>query len=57
MLLRKIRSCAMLVVVGTDRAGNRQTIEDEIKEFLLTGQRTAIVPVDFNGAIYRARWY
>ena len=47
----------MLVVVGTDRAGNRQTIEDEIKEFLLTGQRTAIVPVDFNGAIYRARWY
>ena len=57
MLKRKIRSCAMLVVVCTERAGTRQTIEDEITEFLRAGRRTSIVPVDFDEAVYKARWY
>lgn len=55
-LRRKIRSCSMLVVVGTPRAAARETIEQEIREFLATG-RTSIVPVDFGDAIYDARWY
>jgi WD40 repeat protein len=55
-LKRKIRNSAMLVVVGTQWAGTRQTIEDEIGEFVGTG-RTSIVPVDFDGAVYKARWY
>lgn len=56
-LREKIRDCKMLVIVGTQRAGTRQTIEDEIKEFLTTGRRSSIVPIDFGGAIYGARWY
>lgn len=56
-LRRKIRGCAMLVIVGTERAGTRQAIEDEIKEFLSRGRRSSIVPVDFGSAVYRARWY
>lgn len=55
-LRRKIRSCSMLVVVGTERAGQRETIEEEIREFLSTG-RTSIVPVNFDDAVYGARWY
>lgn len=57
MLKRKIRSCAMLVVICTEWAGTRQTIEEEIGEFLHTGRRTSIVPVDFGDAVYKARWY
>ena len=56
-LRRKIRRCAMLVVIGTERAGTRKTIEDEIKEFMKNGRRTAVVPVDFNGSVYHACWY
>jgi WD40 repeat protein len=57
MLKRKIKSCAMLVVVCTEWAGTRQTIEEEIGEFLRTGRRTSVVPVDFGDAVYSARWY
>ncbi len=57
MLLRKLKSCAMLVIVGTDRAATRQTIADEVREFLETGRKSSVVPVDFGGAIYRATWY
>jgi WD40 repeat protein len=56
MLKRKIRSCAMLVVVGTEWAGTRQTIEDEISEYLATG-RTSVVPIDFGETVYKSRWY
>jgi WD40 repeat protein len=55
-LRRKIRNCPMLVVVGTERAAGRETIEQEIREFLATG-RTSIVPVNFKDAVYKARWY
>lgn len=57
MLLRKLKSCAMLVVVGTERAATRQTITDEVSNFLEAGRRSSIVPIDFGGAIYRAKWY
>jgi WD40 repeat protein len=57
MLLRKLKSCAMLVIVGTERAATRQTIADEVKEFLATGRKSCVVPIDFSGAIYRASWY
>jgi hypothetical protein len=57
MLRRKIKSCAMLVVVGTERAATRQTIADEVREFLQTGRSSSVVPVDFGGAVYRANWY
>jgi WD40 repeat protein len=57
MLLRKLKSCAMLVVVGTERAATRQTIADEVREFLETGRRSSVVAIDFDGAIYRASWY
>ncbi len=57
MLRRKIKSCAMLVIVGTERAATRQTIAEEVSEFLATGRRSSVVPVDFGGAVYRATWY
>jgi len=57
MLRRKIKSCAMLVVVGTERAAARETIADEVKEFLQTGRRSSVIPIDFGGAVYRANWY
>lgn len=56
-LLRRLKSCAMLVIVGTDRAATRQTITDEVKNFLDTGRKSSIVPIDFGGSIYRADWY
>jgi WD40 repeat protein len=55
-LKRKIRSCSMFVVVGTERAAGREIIEQEIGEYLSTG-RKSIVPVNFGDAVYRARWY
>src|SRR5215216_5368129 len=55
-LRRKIRSCSMLVVIGTERAAARETVEQEIREYLSTG-RTSIVPVNFGDAVYNARWY
>lgn len=57
MLRRKVKSCAMLVVVGTERAATRKTIADEIGEFVQTGRGSSIVPIDFDGAVYRAEWY
>jgi WD40 repeat protein len=57
MLRRKIKSCAMLVVVGTERAATRETIAEEVSEFLATGRRASVVPIDFGGAVYSATWY
>jgi hypothetical protein len=57
MVMEKIRSCAMFVVVCTERAATRDTIHDEVKEFIQTGRRSLIVPIDFGGFLYRATWY
>jgi hypothetical protein len=57
MLRRKIKSCAMLVVVGTERAATRETIMDEVREFLQARRSPSVVPIDFGGAVYRATWY
>jgi Skp family chaperone for outer membrane proteins len=55
-LRRKIRECKMLVIIGTRRAGSRPIIEQEIREYLETGRRS-IVPIDFNNATHKARWF
>src|ERR1044072_4661115 len=52
----RIRRCAMLVIIGTEQAASRAAIEAEIEEFLSAG-RTSIVPIDFEKAVSRARWY
>jgi hypothetical protein len=56
-LKRRIRGCAMLIVVCTEWGGTRQAIAEEIDEFLRTGRRSSVIPVDFSGAVYGARWY
>ena len=56
-LRRRIRGCAMLVIIGTDAAASRVAIEEEIREFLGSGRRSSIVPIDFGRAVFRARWY
>lgn len=55
-LLSKIRNCTMLVVVGTEWAGTRRTIEAEIREYLKR-KPIAIVPINFDETIYQARWF
>jgi WD40 repeat protein len=55
-LKRKIRNCSMLVVVGTASAAKRQTIKEEVAEFVSAG-RTSVVPIDFGDTVYGADWY
>jgi hypothetical protein len=54
-LKRRIRSCTMAVLVGTERAAASQFVEQEVAEFLKT--KRIILPIDFGGAVGRARWY
>jgi WD40 repeat protein len=54
-LRSKIRSCTMLVVVGTKWSGSRDSIKDEIAEFNKT--KRPIIPIDIDGSIYDAVWY
>lgn len=55
-LKRRIRNSQMFVLVCTRRAGQRDTIRKEIEEFLKTGRKQNIVPVDINGSFYKASW-
>jgi WD40 repeat protein len=55
-LKRKIRSCSMLVIVGTAWAAKRQAIKEEVEVFVSTG-RTSVVPIDFGDTVYDAEWY
>lgn len=55
-LKRRIRNSQMFVLVCTRRAGQRETIRKEIEEFLKTGRKQNIVPVDINGSFYKASW-
>ena len=54
-LLRDLRRCSMLVVVGSAGSGKSSAVEKEIREFLPTGR--FIVPVDIDGSIRSARWW
>ena len=55
-LKRRIRNSQMFVLICTRRSGQRETIRKEIEEFLKTGRKQNIVPVDINGSFYKARW-
>jgi hypothetical protein len=54
-LRRKLRSCGLLVVVGTEWSGTRQSIKEEIIEFKKT--KRPIIPIDVDGTIQEAIWY
>jgi WD40 repeat protein len=54
-LKRRIRSCTMAVLVGTERAAASAFVEQEVAEFRKT--KRIILPIDFGGAVGRARWY
>ena len=54
-LKRKIRSCTVCVVVGTEKAAVSEFVEKEIAEFRKT--KRSILLINFAGAIGRAHWY
>lgn len=55
-LLKKLRNCVMLIVVGTPGASDSEAISREISEFSRANGTSRIVPVDFGGVVQRARW-
>lgn len=56
-LLRKLKNCRMLVVVGSPAAGTSKAVEKEIETFSSTKGTTTIVLIDFNNDIARSSWY
>ena len=54
-LRRKLRSCGLLVIVGTQWSGSRKSIKEEIVEFKTT--KRPIIPIDIDGSISDAIWY
>jgi TIR domain len=54
-LLRDLRRCSMLIVVGSAASGASSAVDTEIREFLPA--RRFIVPVDLDGSIRSARWW
>jgi WD40 repeat protein len=54
-LVEKIRSCTVLVIVGTKSAAESEFVQKEINIFTQTGR--VILPIDFEDSIGRALWY
>jgi WD40 repeat protein len=54
-LIKKIQSCKVFVLIGTEGASASNFVAQEIEVFKKTGR--TILPIDFNGAVGRARWY
>lgn len=54
-LKKKIRNCTLFVLIGTERGTASEFVGKEIAEFKKT--KRTIVPIDFDGAVGRARWY
>jgi WD40 repeat protein len=54
-LRRKLRNCALLVVVVTKWSGTRESIQSEVVEFKKT--RRTIVPVVLDDSLSAAIWY
>ncbi len=56
-LIRKIKGCTMLVLVGTDAAGASKFVTQEIDEFAEANGTSRAVPIDFGGTLATAVWY
>ncbi len=54
-LRKKIKSCTVFVLVGTEKAVQSEFVQKEIAEFKQTGR--TILPIDFNNKIKEAIWY
>lgn len=54
-LIRKIKNCSILVIVGTERAAQSVFIQKEIRVFKETGR--TILPIDFDENVSKAIWY
>jgi WD40 repeat protein len=54
-LLRDLRRCRLLVVIGTRASGRSQEVADEICTFLPTGRQ--IIPIDADGSLRDAIWW
>jgi len=55
-LIKKLKNCTMLVVVGTLGACESEAISREISEFSRVNGTSRIIPVDFGGATQSAQW-
>lgn len=55
-LIKKLKNCAMLVVVSTPGAKESEAISQEVTEYSRVNGTSRIVPVDFGGAIQGALW-
>ncbi len=56
-LIRKIKSCTMLVLVGTSAAAKSKFVTQEIDEFAQANGTSRVVPIDFGGTLANADWY
>jgi hypothetical protein len=54
-LIKKIKSCSVFVLVGTEKAAQSEFVKKEIAIFKETGR--TILPIDFNGSVGNAIWY
>jgi WD40 repeat protein len=54
-LIKKIQSCKVFVLIGTEGASTSNFVAQEIAEFKRTGR--TILPIDFKGAVGKASWY
>lgn len=54
-LRKKIKSCTVFVLIGTEKAAQSVFVQREIAEFKQT--RRTILPIDFDGNVGKAVWY
>jgi hypothetical protein len=54
-LIRKIKNCSILIIVGTEKAARSTFIQKEILVFKETGR--TILPIDFDENVAKAIWY
>jgi len=55
-LIRKLKSCMMLVIVGSKDASCSEAVTKEVEVFSLSRGTSAIIPIDFNNNILNAHW-
>ena len=54
-IIKKIQSCKVFVLIGTEGASISNFVAQEVAEFKKTGR--TILPIDFKGAVGKAFWY